>query len=189
MGNTLAQIILEDEVRRDLKTLIDKLKINHIKTYLCSGDNQTACESVASLAGIDEIQANMLPDQKLRFITQLQDNNNPVAMIGDGINDAPTLAKADVSFSISEGADLAQLQADAILLNGKLLNIYNCFSLVKFSKNIIIQNITWAISYNILALPIAIIGYLQPWMAAIGMSLSSLIVVLNADRIRRFKFK
>lgn len=182
----LASFYLQDTPRKNLKKLLSFFKNKNIYTYLCSGDNETATSNMANFAGFDEYSYSMLPEKKLQFVEKLQRLDN-VAMIGDGINDAPTLAKANVSFSISSGTDLAQTEADAILLNNDLNGITKAFKIAKLSRKIIIQNITWAISYNVIALPIAISGLLTPWLAAIGMSISSLIVVVNADRIRREK--
>lgn len=184
--NLLATFYLNDIPRKNLKPLISFLKNKNIYTHLCSGDNETATSNMASFAGFDEYSSSMRPEKKLHLVEKLQLNNS-IAMIGDGINDAPTLAKSDVSFSISSATDLAQMEADAILVKNDLNGIRKSFEIAKLSKKIIIQNIAWAISYNIIALPIAILGLLTPWLAAIGMSISSLVVVLNADRIRRIK--
>lgn len=183
----LAVFELDDIVKAEAIEVLDSLHQHKIKTYLCSGDNQSITQLVAEHCGFDDYQANLLPEQKLDFIRRLQQENNLVAMIGDGVNDAPTLCKADVSFAMTDGADLAQLQSDAVLMNSDLTNIIKSFIVARFGKSIIKQNIFWAITYNVLALPIAISGFLMPWMAAIGMSISSLVVVINADRVRRLR--
>ncbi len=185
----LASIELADLPRDNIELLINYLTNKGAKKYLCSGDNLKPTQYLSDKLGFDEFYARMLPKDKLMFIEGLQNENKRVAMIGDGINDAPTLSRSDVSFAISEGSDLAQLEADAVILNKDMLSLVKCIEIAQSCKKIIKQNIIWALSYNIIALPIAVNGMLAPWMAAIGMSLSSLLVILNADRIRRLKLQ
>ena len=127
----------------------------------------------------------MTPADKLSLIRQLQRLSTPVVMVGDGINDAPVLAAADASIALDSGTALARASADAVSLGRNLGSILRAVDVAARTQRIIRQNIAWAIFYNATALPLAVSGMLQPWMAAIGMSLSSLLVVLNALRLQR----
>ena len=125
----------------------------------------------------------MLPEDKLKRVKQLQAQHRTVLMIGDGINDAPVLSQADVSIAMGSGADIARMNSDMILLNKNLATIVELLDISRKNQRIIKQSLSWAIAYNLCALPLAMAAFLLPWMAAIGMSLSSLLVVLNARRM------
>jgi Cu2+-exporting ATPase len=127
--------------------------------------------------------AQQSPADKLEVIQQAQSNQHVVLMVGDGINDGPVLAQADVSVTLGAGSDLAKSSADVILLDNSLDKLALVFSIAKRCRAKIIQNMLWALGYNLLVLPLAVTGMLSPWMAVIGMSLSSLIVVLNSIRL------
>ena len=175
---------LEDEVREEAKASIDHLKALGIKVTLLSGDSAKAVTSVAKTLGIDDVNARLLPSDKLNAVQQLQAEGNVVAMVGDGVNDAPVLAAADVSIAMGRGSQLAQASADMVLLSENLSSIPSAVVLSKRMQRIIYQNFSWAILYNVVAIPIAAMGWVAPWMAAIGMSMSSLVVVLNALRLK-----
>ena len=185
----LAEIELGDKIKPELQRVVQQLQAQGIDCDLCSGDALMTTKALAQAIGFNDFRAECLPEEKLAYVNFLQNRQQKVAMIGDGVNDAPSLSQSDISFAIGKGADIAQLQADAIFMKPDLNNITKSFAVAKFSRKIIQQNIAWAVSYNLLALPIAVSGLLAPWMAAIGMSLSSLIVVANADRVRRMTFK
>ena len=185
----LARFRLQDKLRPAAAYVIHGLKQMGIKTGLLSGDTDIITQHIGAELGFDYKQGGLLPEDKLASLKSLQEKNHIVAMIGDGVNDAPVLSQADVSLAMGHGTDIAKLSADIILLKKDIGGLSDLFSLTAFSRKIQLQNISWALSYNLIALPVAVLGYLQPWMAAIGMSLSSLLVVLNASRIRKFANK
>jgi Cu2+-exporting ATPase len=174
-----------DEIRDDAATLIRNLKASGKTVVLLTGDNESTARRVAAAAGIDEVHASLRPEDKLAYLKRLQHQGAIVSMTGDGINDAPVLAGADVSIAMGSGSQLAAASADLILLSSRIDTIYQGFVLSVRTLSIIRQNLMWAIGYNILAVPAAAMGYIQPWLAAIGMSASSLVVVLNALRLSR----
>ena len=180
-----AVFTLEDEIRADAVELIDNLKRIGKSVILLTGDNLSTAQHIADTTGIDEIHANLRPEDKLEFIKALQKDGAIVSMTGDGVNDAPVLAGADVSIAMGSGSQLAAASADFILLSNRISTIYSGYHLCVATLSIIRQNLMWAISYNILAVPAAAMGYIQPWLAAIGMSASSLVVVLNALRLSK----
>ena len=151
---------------------------------LLSGDGMQAVRAAAASAGILVYRARMLPEQKLSTVRELQDQGAVVAMIGDGVNDAPVLAQAQVSIAMGTGAALAQGAADMVLVSPRLSDLGRGLRLSRKTLRIVRQNLSWAFAYNMVALPLAVSGWLTPWMASIGMSASSLFVVLNALRAR-----
>jgi Cu2+-exporting ATPase len=138
---------------------------------------------MANTLGVSSYQAGVVPEEKLAYIRQQQANNDTVLMVGDGINDVPVLAGADVSIAMDSASDFARTHADAILLNNDLRVLAKSIALAHRCKKIMRQNIIWALAYNATALPLAAAGFVPPYLAAIGMSLSSLIVVVNALRV------
>ena len=167
----------------------DRLKRDGKSITLLTGDNAASANHVARQAGIDNVHANLKPEDKLEHIKALQQQGDIVCMTGDGVNDAPVLAGADVSIAIGSGAQLAAASADIVMLSSSISTIYKGYRLSIKTLAIIRQNLTWALGYNILAIPAAAMGYILPWMAAIGMSASSLVVVLNALRLSARKSK
>ena len=183
-GEWLAVLFLEDEIRTESKNAIKQLKALGLKVSLLSGDSINAVKSVAETLGIETFQPRLLPADKLNMLQKMQSQGYVVAMIGDGVNDAPVLAAANVSIAMGKGSQLAQASADMILLNENLNQLPFAFDLARRMQAVIRQNFSWAIVYNLVAIPIAAMGYITPWMAAIGMSLSSILVVLNALRLK-----
>lgn len=181
----LAAFFLSDELREDAKESIQALKALGKKVWLVSGDNETAVTYVANELGIENTRHSMKPKDKLTVIHELQNQGEIVAMIGDGVNDAPVLAAAQVSIAMGGGTQLAQASADMVLLSEHLPHLVDATNMAQRSVNIVHQNLAWALLYNVLALPLASMGYIAPWMAAIGMSASSLVVVLNALRLNK----
>ena len=186
-GNLVAWFELEDELRPDARQTIDALRALGVDAALVSGDNRLAVESVAKKLGIAESHSGCTPENKLAVIEKAQQSGERVVMIGDGINDAPVLAGADTSIAPAHGALLAQTSADVIMLGDSLAPLTTAIAMSRKTMRIVRQNLTWAIVYNALALPLAAAGFVPPWAAAIGMSASSLIVVLNALRLNRFE--
>jgi len=181
----LAVFFLSDQLREQALESVQALKALGKKVWLVSGDNETAVLHVAGELGISNIRHSMKPEDKLTVIHELQQQGEVVAMIGDGVNDAPVLAAAQVSIAMGGGTQLAQASADMVLLSEYLPHLVDAVKMAKRSINIVRQNLGWALAYNLLALPLASMGYIAPWMAAIGMSASSLVVVLNALRLNK----
>jgi Cu2+-exporting ATPase len=150
---------------------------------LLSGDSKQVVARIAEELSISEWYAEKSPIEKLQVVKVKQQQGHSVLMLGDGINDGPVLAQADVSVALGGGSDLAKSSADVILLNNSLSSLSDLFAIAKRCRSKIKQNIMWAIGYNVLVLPLAVSGLLSPWMAVIGMSLSSLVVVGNSVRL------
>ncbi|WP_051687425.1 heavy metal translocating P-type ATPase [Microbulbifer sp. HZ11] len=183
----VAWLGLGDELRPSAPDSVSMLASAGVSAELLSGDQSDEVPRIAESAGIGDYRAGASPEDKLRRLKALQEEGERVLMIGDGINDIPVLSGADVSVAMMSAADLAQSRADAILLQGDLRAVPRAFALAGKCRTIIRQNLGWAILYNALALPLAFLGLVPPWAAAIGMSLSSLIVVINALRLSRWQ--
>ncbi|WP_331353408.1 heavy metal translocating P-type ATPase [Cellvibrio sp. UBA7671] len=181
----LAWIALVDEVRPDAAALIQRLKACGIAVELLSGDQSGAVAQLAQHLGIDEYVAGAKPGDKLSHLSQRQAAGDKVLMIGDGINDVPVLAGADVSVAMASASDLAQTRADSVLLNDRLEVIADALEIARRTKGIITQNLRFSLVYNLLALPLAAAGMIPPWLAALGMTASSLIVIFNALRLTK----
>lgn len=181
----VARFYFNDVLRLDAKTMIDSLKQQHITPIMLTGDPNDEALKVAKDLGIEMAYHGLTPEGKVAHIKQLQEQGFVVLMVGDGINDAPVLAAANVSTAMAGAADLAQVSADSVLLGGKLLAIDKALKISKKTQTLIRQNLRWAVFYNCIVLIPAALGYVPPWLAAIGMSLSSLLVVMNALRIKR----
>ena len=177
----LCGFLLTDKVRTGSAQMIKKIKVNHLT--LLSGDIPSVVKTVANSLNIPNWLAQQTPEDKLHVVQKAQNNNHVVLMVGDGINDGPVLAQADVSVTLGAGSDLAKSSADVILLDNSLEKISVVFAIAKRCRAKIIQNMGWALGYNLLVLPLAVTGFLSPWMAVVGMSLSSLIVVANSIRL------
>jgi len=176
---------LSDRIRSGAGQLITDLARTRREIVLLSGDSPGVVRRVAEGLGIQQYYGRMSPEQKLAKVEQLAENNNITAVIGDGINDAPILARAHISIAMGAGVDVAKLYGDMILLNSNLLVLNDAVIQAARTAGIIRQNIAWAVGYNLLAIPVAVTGLVAPWEAAIGMSLSSLIVVGNSMRLSR----
>lgn len=183
-NSVFASIELGDNLRPESTEMIRMLNSAGIDVHLLSGDNPGAVKAVADTLNIQHSKGSQLPGDKLAYVKQLQGQGKTVVMVGDGINDAPVLAAAQVSIAMGAGAQLAQASADMVLLSNDLNHLPQAINKARRTLTIIRQNIAWAITYNLVALPLAAMGFIAPWMAAIGMSFSSLLVVLNALRLR-----
>ena len=187
LGNAdgyVAAFALRDKVRADAAQTIASLKAMGLSLSIFSGDSPTVAACVGEQLGIQDARGNMLPQDKLAAVKALQDNGAVVCMVGDGVNDAPVLAQAQVSMAMSGGADLARTSCDIVLLGSRLLAITDAVLLARRTMRIVRQNLTWSFAYNFLAIPLAVVGWVTPWMAGVGMSSSSLLVVLNALRLQ-----
>ena len=180
----LATFVLADQARPETQALIQKLKQQGLQVSILSGDSAESVSHFAKLVGVDDWKAACSPEDKLAHIHALQAQGAVVAMVGDGINDAPVLAAAQVSMAMGSGTQMARATGDVVLLTEHLIEIEHALVTSRFGISVIRQNFIWAIAYNLVALPFAAAGLLSPWMAAIGMSVSSLIVVLNALRLK-----
>ena len=181
----LALFRLGDEVRPEAAAAIDALRAAGRQVSLLSGDAVAVALKVGQTLSIDEVHAAVSPQGKHDYVSRLQAGGAVVAMVGDGVNDAPVLAQAQVSVAMGGGSQLARTQADLILLSENLDHLSRGFEVARRTLAIIRQNLLWAFAYNLIALPLAIGGFITPWMAGIGMSGSSLLVVLNSLRLQR----
>ncbi|WP_045494535.1 heavy metal translocating P-type ATPase [Pseudomonas sp. StFLB209] len=181
----LAWLVLDDRLRSDAPALLNACRARGWKTLLLSGDSSPMVASVATELGIDQYQGGLRPADKLAVLHSLHQQGRKVLMLGDGVNDVPVLAAADISIAMGSATDLAKTSADAVLLSNRLQTLVDALRLARRSKRVIIQNLLWAALYNGLMLPFAALGWITPVWAAIGMSLSSLAVVLNALRLSR----
>ncbi len=172
-------IDIADEIRPEAAGVINYCKSNNIKTIILSGDTQAKCEMVAQALGIDEVIAEKKPDEKLSIIETLN-KKSPTAMVGDGINDAPALAKATISISLSEASQLAIQSASVVLTGGGLAQLPKAMQLGKLTYGTVKSNLFWAFAYNVVAIPIAAFGYLHPTMGALIMGGSDVVLALNS---------
>lgn len=179
-------LYLEDEIRDDAKELITRLKAKGKKVTLLSGDLNVVANRVAQQLGGMEVIAEVLPDDKNEVIQQIQKNGHTVAMIGDGVNDAPALVRANVGIALGSGTDVSMESADIVLMNNEILAVDTAVELSARTLKTIKQNIASSIAYNIIMVPLAVSGMLTPLIASITMPLSSLVVIGNAARIRSF---
>jgi Cu2+-exporting ATPase len=186
-AGALALFRIGDELRPEARGLIDRLRASGKEVVLLTGDAPAVAARVAAALGIKTVHAGVTPDGKHACVSELQAAGAVVAMVGDGVNDAPVLALAQVSIAMGGGAQLARTQADFVLLSENLAHLQHGLQRAALTLVVIRQNLWWSFAYNIVALPAAIAGYVTPWMAGIGMSLSSLLVVLNSLRIQRLE--
>ncbi len=181
----LARFALADGLKPDAKAIVDWFKARGRRVILLSGDALDIAQQVGATLGMDQAHGAMLPQQKMEFVQALQRDGAVVAMVGDGINDAAVLRAADVSFAMGSGAALAQSHADAVLLSASLSSLLDAAHAARACMRVIRQNLSWATVYNLIAIPTAAFGVLNPWMSGVGMSVSSALVVLNALRLQR----
>ena len=181
----IASFIFLDTPRPGLQNLLQAAKSKNIAVHLISGDDPATVEWWAKHVGIQHYRGACTPEEKYEYIERLQQQKRFVWAIGDGVNDAPLLARADISIAVGAGAPLAAAGADAILTASSLEPLAKSLALAEKTKTIIRENLLWALVYNALAIPAAMLGLVNPWIAGIGMSLSSLAVTLNAWRLRK----
>ncbi|MFY0991315.1 heavy metal translocating P-type ATPase [Halomonas sp. C05BenzN] len=186
-GEPRAWFALRDHVREDAAETIRALEALGLQVELLSGDTPEAAGELAGRLGIATWRGAASPEQKLERIRECQAVGEEVAMVGDGINDIPVLAGADVAIAMNGATDLARTSADAILLSPRLIRIVEAIEISRATRRVMRQNMAWSVCYNFSAMPLAAIGIVPPWLAAIGMSASSLVVVGNALRLNRFR--
>lgn len=176
---------LQDTLRDDAEATVRQLIDEDLGSAVLSGDSREAVERVAGRIGIGDWHARQSPEMKLQKLEAMRKEGKSVLMIGDGVNDAPILAAADVSMTVKGGAELANSAADLILTADSLWLVVKARDTARSARQLVRQNLTWAVLYNASIMPLAVAGMLKPWMAALGMSLSSLLVVANASRLVR----
>jgi len=186
-GDFLGIVAVSDTVKPTSADAIARFRALGLRPVLLTGDNAGAAEHIAGLVGIDEVRAGVTPAGKLDAIRQLQSSGRVVAMVGDGVNDAAALAAADLGIAMGGGTDAAIAASDVTIASGDLLVVADAIRLSRRTLGTIKGNLFWAFAYNIAAIPIAMLGLLNPLVAAAAMALSSVFVVTNSLRLRRFR--
>ncbi len=179
-------LVVEDVLRPSSAEAVARLRALGLHPVLLTGDQQAVADSVASQVGIDEVVAGVLPEDKVSVVRRLQEQGRTVAMVGDGVNDAAALAQADLGLAMGTGTDVALEAADLTLVQGDLRAAADAVLLARRTLGTIKANLFWAFAYNVLALPLAALGLLSPMVAGAAMALSSVCVVANSLRLRRF---
>ena len=183
-GQVAGVVAVADRIKDDSRQAIQDLSALGFRTVMLTGDNARTARAVADEVGIDDVRAGLLPDGKVEVIRELQAAGHVTAMVGDGINDAPSLKQADVGIAIGTGTDIAIEAADMTLVHGSLTSVVRAVMLSRATFRKIRQNLFWAFFYNTIAIPVAILGLLHPILAEAAMALSSITVVTNANRLR-----
>ena len=186
-GEVRALLVVADTVKPTSAEAVASLKALGLRPVLLTGDNEATARAVAAAVGIDEVIAEVLPSEKAAVVRRLQAEGRVVAMVGDGVNDAPALAQADLGLAIGTGTDVAIEASDLTLVSGDLRGAGDAIRLSRRTLRTIKQNLGWAFGYNLAALPLAAAGFLNPLIAGAAMALSSVSVVANALRLRRFR--
>ena len=188
-GEVLGAIAISDPLKAGAEEAVRALKEMGIRVVLVTGDNRRTAEAVARKLGIEAVRAEVLPEGKLREVERLREAFGPVAFVGDGINDAPALAAADVGIAIGTGTDIAIEAGDVTLVRGDLAGVLAAIRLSRATFRVIVQNLFWAFFYNVVMVPLAVMGWMHPLLAEAAMATSSLTVVGNALRLRRFRWR
>ena len=179
----MASFQLQEDLREDAVAVVQSLQAMGVAVHLVSGDRVAAAAAMGRRLGIQQVQGACSPADKLRYLQQLQAGGHVVAMVGDGLNDGPVLAGANVSFAFGRAVPIAQSRSDFVALGDTLANVVFTWALARKTMRVVRQNLWWALGYNLACIPLAVAGYLPAWLAGLGMACSSLLVVLNALRL------
>ena len=184
-GAPVAWLDFEDPIRPEAAPALESLRNAGMSLEMLSGDPSAGAEAVAHSLGLETFVHGALPEEKVERVQALTREGHRVVVVGDGVNDGPVLRAGDVSIAMGSGCDLSRLGASAVLLRDDLSLLPQAVAAARKMRRIALQNVSWAIGYNLAVLPLAVSGHLPPWLAALGMSASSLVVVLNALRGNR----
>lgn len=188
-GEIVGCIAISDTIKPDAREAIQALKLQGLRTVLLTGDSRQAGERIANELGMDDVIAEVLPQEKAEVIEKLRADGQFVAMVGDGINDSIALATADLGLGVVNGTDIALRAADIIIVRDDLIAIADAVGLSRKTLKTIKTNLVWAFAYNMAAVPVAAAGLLNPLIAAAAMSLSSVLVVQNSLRLSSYRSK
>jgi len=179
----LATFELQEGLRDDAQAAVSALRAMGVRTWLLSGDREAAAQQVGQAVGVDHVIAGASPEQKLAEVTALQAQGIQLAMVGDGLNDGPVLARANTSFALGHAAPLAQAQSDYVIQGGQVMDVVLTLKQARSTLRIVRENLMWAALYNLVCVPLALLGFMPPWLAGLGMAGSSLLVIGNALRL------
>ncbi len=185
----VARFELTDTIREGAAKAIQNIQKLGVKVVMLTGDHEQSAQKVAEEVGVDEVYAKLLPQDKSAMIDKFHQEDHVVVMVGDGINDAIALASSDISIAMGNGADVAISVSDIVLLDEKPESIYESYKISRRTFGAVKENLGFSLLYNVVAVPLAMMGFVNPLVAALSMSLSSLVVVGNSMRIKSLKFK
>ncbi len=180
-------VIVSDTIKSNAREIVEEVKKNNLKPVLITGDNLQVTKHIAEAAGITDFEADVLPENKAGVVKKYQSSGKKVVMVGDGINDAPALVQSDIGIAIGTGTDVAIESAKIVLINGDLSGVTKSLRLSRKTIRIIKQNLFWAFIYNVIGIPLAALGFLNPMFAALAMSFSSVSVISNSLRLKKIR--